>query len=83
MNFTGGSRYDYSQNLCRPLYGGADPDRCHRVVSLLRGFGVVSYRLRGADPSGPCSVHRRPGAGRRGVPCTGVSRFTLWHPVHR
>ena len=58
MNFTGGSRYDYSQNLCRPLYGGADPDRCHRVVSLLRGFGVVSYRLRGADPVGCGAVHR-------------------------
>ena len=51
--------------------------------SLLRGFYAVPYRLRGADPAGPCPVHRRPNAGRRGVPCTGVSRFALWHPSHR
>ncbi len=34
--------------LAAPLCGGADLARCHRVVSLLRGFGAVSYRLRGA-----------------------------------
>ena len=82
-DFTGGSWYDRSQNPCRPLCGGADPDRCHHIISILRGFGAVSYRLRGADPAGPCPVHRRPDAGRRGVPCTGVSRFTLWYPGHR
>lgn len=53
------------------------------VASLLCSFCAVSYRLRGTDPAGPCPVHRRPNAGRRGVPCTGVPRFALWHPGHR
>ena len=79
---TGGSRYDRSQNPCRPFCGGTDLDRCHRFVSLLRGFGAVSYRLRGADPAGPCPVHWRPGAGRCGVPRAGVPYFALWHPGH-
>ena len=82
-DFTGGSWYDRSQNPCRPLCGGADPARCYRVISLLRGFGAVSYRLRGADPVGPCPVHRRPDAGRRGVSCAGIPRFAFWYPGHR
>ncbi|CCL63107.1 hypothetical protein BN182_3590009 [Clostridioides difficile E9] len=40
-------------------------------------------RLRGADPAGPCSVHQRPDAGWRGVPCAGVPCFPLWHPGNR
>lgn len=65
------------------LCGGANPDRCYRVVSLLRGFYAVSYRLRGTDLVVPCPVHRRPAAGWRGIPWTGLSRFNLWHPGHR
>ena len=43
----------------------------------------LPHRLRGADPVGPCPVHRRPDAGRRGVSCAGVPRFAFWHPGHR
>lgn len=51
INYIGGSRYDRSQNPCRPLCGGAYRYGCRGIVPILYGVGGVRCGLCGADPA--------------------------------
>ena len=55
------------------------------VVALTLLVAIVSflYCVASALCHIGCVVLTLLALGRRGVPCTGVPRFALWHPGHR